>query len=158
MSPDAFAWLRGLSGGKGGDASAPEAGDARAVSVADMVRLGWITDLQAEEASKALDELKAVIQKSGWKLTPQFRKEAVVFGAPDAKVPFVITFRKGQVGFFICVEGIEDPVAVAEIPREFTEELGGGRYRGLVLGGRGANLQRYVSVLANSVRFGKCIE
>jgi hypothetical protein len=79
-----------------------------------------------------------------------------VFVSPDGKAPFLIGFRDDQAYFMLCVKGVEDPVAREEIPREFSETWSGGDYLGLALGPRRVSLQRYVSVILNTLRLGSC--
>ena len=154
--PHVFDWIKNLGKSEPSDAVSVESGDRRTVSIAEMRSLGWIDAAQAEAGEKAMEELKAVILKSAWKLAPQFRQETISFMAPDGKVPFLLAFQEGSVQFLVCVQGIEEPVALAEIPREFKIERGGGAYRGLFLDGQRVNLKRYVSVMLNSVRLGSC--
>ena len=151
-----FDWIRNI-GKNFSEPSVPQPGEAeRAVSAADMLRLGWISPSQAENVEWAMEDLKSIIKKSAWKLAPQFGRDAIRFIAPDGKIPFVITFRGGETGFFICIQGLEDPLALAEIPREFTESIKTGYFMGILLNSRSQSLRRYVSAIGNSVKYGSC--
>lgn len=150
-----FDWVKDLSSSTPQDSiSSSELGPP--VSVAEMKQRGWLDEEAAIVAEKAMDDLHLVIKKEGWKLGPQFYQEAIIFKAPDGQVPFALFVSDKKMHIGVCVHGMEDFVAQAELPREFEISFKDGAYKGMALSGPGVNLVRYISVLANSVRHSQC--
>ena len=150
-----FDWVKDLASAKPqGSASSAESGPP--VSVAEMEQRGWLDEEAAVIAEKAIKDLHLVIKKEGWKLGPQFYQEAIIFKAPDGQVPFALFVSDKKMHIGVCVHGMEDFVAQAELPREFEMNFKDGAYRGMALSGQRVNLVRYISVLANSVRHSQC--